>query len=177
MNLEKELRVAIKNFISMKKDICEQESGPSDLVPMIHFKYQHLAVPCGAVIVGDPFHIVPQAWRRILDDGIPEFIMFMAEGYSSSKNSENRQRGDLEKDFKENPCSDVTEVITIQAVDIKTGIQMSAMAEYKYNDNGQPEFGKIHLGKCEGDTLKSNVAMMFATCRNATLEFFGKVAS
>lgn len=177
MNLEKELRFIVGKFCEMKKGLCQREHGPHDLIPMLHFKYQHLNAYCGMLLEGNPIEMVPVAWRKVLEDGMPEFMMFMVEGYATSKPSlEGHVRGEMEKDFKENPASTVSEVITVQAVDIKTGAQMTAVVPYKYGDDGLPEFGEPTVGPCEGEALKCNIPYLFKSCREATVNFFDKVA-
>lgn len=176
MNIQDELRRAVDIFTNMKRMACEQNGGPHDLAPMIHFKYRHLKGCCGGLLAGDPFQLVPMAWRKVLDQGIPEFMMLMIEGYSSATPPENHERGCLEKDFKENPDSKVKEVITIQAVDIKTGNQFTAIVPYKYDDEGIPEFEEPSIGACEGEALNSNIPAMFAACRNATVTFLEEAA-
>ena len=87
MDLEKELNVAVRAFCKMKLSVCKIEEGPHDLVPMPHFKYSHLNAYCGMVLDGgNPLEMLTHSWRKILDDGIPEFVMFMVEGYASTKN-------------------------------------------------------------------------------------------
>lgn len=177
MNLEKELRFIIGKFCDMKRALCEREGGPNDLIPMLHFKYQHLNAYCGMLLEGNPIQMVPVAWRKILEDGIPEFMMFMVEGYASTTpDLSNYRKGEMEKDFKNNPGSSVREVITIQAVDIKTGYQMTAVVPYKYGDNGLPEFEEPSVSTCEGDALNCNIPYLFKSCREATMNFFDKVA-
>lgn len=177
MNLEEEVQKAVGVFRNMKRMFCEKEGGPGDLAPMIHFKYQHLAGYCGGLLLGDAFSMVPMAWRKILDDGIPEFMMVMIEGYAkATKPEDDYVRGDMEKEFKENPSSDVREVITVQAVEIKTGRQVTAILPYKYDDQGQPEFEEPTIGPCEGEALQSNVARMFSALRDATVNFLNEAA-
>lgn len=173
--LEEELRYVLGQFCRMKREMCIREGGPYDLAPMLHFKYRHLNAYCGVMIMGNPFEMVPSAWRKILDDGMPEFMMLMVEGYASEKN-QGYKKGQMERDFKENPDSDVREIITVQAVDIKTGKQMTGLVSYKYGDDGLPEFGEMSVGPCEGQALECNVPDMFRACRNATLGFFEQVA-
>lgn len=175
MNLEEELKSAAEKFCMMKREMCRIEHGPQDLAPMLHFKYKHLSVPCGIVIMGSPFQMVPPAWRKVLDDGIPEFMMLMVEGYASKNPT--GEKGSMEDDFKNNPESDVVEVITIQAIEIDTGKQMSCMVEYKYGDDGLPQFGDARIGPCEGAAMNSSVAEMFKGCRDATVGFFERAAS
>jgi hypothetical protein len=177
MTLEEELKFALGKFCEMKSAMCAQEGGPQDLAPMLHFKYLHLNAYCGMLLPGNPFEILPQAWRQILDDGMPEVVMFMVEGYASEALPEEYERGAMEKDFKENPESNVKEVITLQAVDIKTGSQMTGIVSYTYGDDGMPMFGNSNIGPCEGEALNCNVAAIVKSCRDATLRFFEKVNS
>lgn len=178
MSLESELKKAVEVFCKMKRTMCENEGGPRDLAPMMHFKYQHLNSYCGGMLFGNPIEMCPMAWRKMLDDGIPEFMMLMMEGYAkTSKPGDEYVRGDMEKDFKNNPDSDVREVITVQAVEIKTGRQFTAVIPYKYDDAGQPDFEEPSIGPCEGDALMSNVARMFSACRDATITFLQEEAA
>jgi hypothetical protein len=179
MNLETEVKTAVEVFIKMKRSICEHEGGPQDLAPMLHFKYQHLNAYCGGLLAGNehPLNMAPMAWRKVLDDGIPEFVMLMIEGYAStSKPGEDYVRGNMEKDFKDNPESNVREAITLQAIEIKTGKQFTAVVLYKYDDSGLPEFEEPNIGPCEGEALNSNVARMFSACRDATINFLKEAA-
>lgn len=177
MSIEEELEVAVGVFRKMKSAVCEKEGGPHDLAPMMHFRYSHLNSYCGGMLMGNPFELAPMAWRKVLDDGIPEFMMLMMEGYAkTSKPDEDYVRGDMEREFKENPDSEVREVITVQAVEIKTGRQFTAVIPYKYDDHGQPEFEDPCIGPCEGEALNSNVARMFAVCRDATVSFLQEAA-
>lgn len=171
MTLEEELRFIMSEFCDIKTRLCDKENGPLDLVPMLHFKYRHLKGYCGILLEGNPFEMTPITWRRMLDDGIPEFMMLMVEGYASTTPSEKHEKGALEREFKENPCSEVVEVIAIQAIEIKTGNQMTAVVEYKYGDDGMPVFGEPKVGPCEGAELETNVPAMFKMCRDLTVKF------
>jgi hypothetical protein len=175
MNIQEELKRAVDIFTGMKRHACEIEGGPHDLAPMMHFKYKHLKSCCGGLLAGDLYQLVPMAWRKVLDQGIPEFMMLVVEGYSSME-PQKHERGSLEKDFKENPDSKVKEVITIQAVDIKTGEQFTAIVPYKYDDDGLPEFEDPSIGLCEGEALNTNIPAMFSALRNATLTFLEEAA-
>lgn len=176
MTLEEELDIAVRAFCNMKKAMCERERGPYDLQPMLHFKYKHLKSYCGALLAGNPLQEAPAAWRKVMDHGIPEFVMLMVEGYASLKGSEGYERGRMERDFKENPDSEVSEVVTIQAIEIKTGRQLTALVPFRYGDDGLPEFEDAKVGPCDGPALEANVPYMMSQCRKFTLDF-GKVAS
>lgn len=177
MNLKSELESAIDCFQNMKKAMCEREGGPCDLIPMLHFKYKHLKGCCGALLMdGHPMEVIPSAWRKILDHGIPEFVMVVVEGYASVGPVANYERGSMEEDFKNNPDSTVKEVLTFQAVDIKTGEQMTAFVPYRYGDDGLPVFDKANIGPCEGEAMNCRAAAIFKACREATLHFLDEAA-
>lgn len=177
MDLKRELDNAVRCFTGMKRAMCEREGGPCDLAPMLHFKYKHLKSCCGALLMGaPPMEMVPAAWGKILDQGIPEFVMLMVEGYASEQPLEEYERGSMEEDFKNNPGSTVKEVITLQAVDIKTGEQMTAVMPYHYGDDGMPVFEEAKVGPCEGEAMNCRAASIFNACRQATLTFLDEAA-
>lgn len=175
MTLEDELDLAVRTFCRMKTMMCEREGGPHDLQPMLHFRYKHLKSYCGIMVMGNPLDEVPKAWHKVMDHGTPEFVMLVLEGYASLKGAEDYERGRMERDFKENPDSEVREVITLQAVEIKTGRQLTAIVPFRYGDDGLPEFEDAKVGPCDGQALGANVPDMMNQCRNLTLDF-GKVA-
>lgn len=174
MKIEEEVKIAVSTFCKMKRAMCERENGPYDLAPMLHFKYSHLKTYCGMLLAGDPVEMVPPAWGRILEDGIPEFVMLMVEAYAS-ENVDNYRKGAMEQDFKNNPDSRVREAITIQAVDIKTGRQMTGIVRYVYGDDGLPVFDEPSIGECEGKALECRVPSIIGMCRDQTLKI-GRVA-
>ena len=67
------------------------------------------------------------------------------------------------------------EAITIQAVDIKTGRQMTGIVRYGYGDDGLPVFDEPSIGDCEGQALECRVPSIIGLCRDHTLKI-GRVA-
>lgn len=173
MELIKEVKIALEAFMKMKASICQNNNGPIDLVPMLHLKYQHLKSYCGVLMngCGSPVDSIPGAWGKVLENGYPEFVMLMTEGYATKSKEipENYRKGQMEKDFKNNPESEVVEILNVHAIDVKTGEQASGFVSFKYNDNGQPDFEEPLYNSCEGEALTANVPTIFAACREATL--------
>lgn len=173
MELTKEIKIAMETFIKMKASICQNNNGPFDMAPMLHLKYQHLKSYCGVVMTGcsNPVDAIPGAWGKVLENGYPEFVMIMTEAYAtkSKEMPENYVKGQMEEDFKNNPESEVVEILNVHAIDINTGNQATGFVSFKYNDNGQPEFDQPLYNACEGEALKANVPTIFAACRDATL--------
>lgn len=174
MKLADEVKLAMQTFMKMKSSVCESNKGPQDLAPMLHFKYSHLKGYCGVVLAGGhPLQTIPVAWEHIIRDGLPEFVMVMTEAYASThqKNEppQNYRKGQMEEDFKNNPCSDVMEIINVHGINIKTGEQYSGMVAFHYDDNGQPVFDEPDYNECAGEALKANIPALFSACRHATL--------
>lgn len=176
MTLEDEVRFITDHFCGMKTALCEREGGPSDLLPMLHFKYRHLNAYCGMVLPPEEtVEALPAAWSKVLEDGIPEFMMIMVEGYAGTK-TEEYERGAMERDFRENPSSSVREVITIQAVDIKTGNQITSVVPYGYDDRGMPEFDDPKIAPCVGEALEFNIPAMFRQFRDLAVNLLDEAA-
>lgn len=170
MELAEEVEIAMKTFIKMKESVCAFNKGPQDLAPMLHFRYQHLKGYCGVLLAeGHPLHSIPGAWEQIIRDGIPEFVIVMTEGYASTGPRENYQKGQMEQDFKNNPDSEVMEIINIHGISMKSGEQHTGMVVFRYDDHGQPVFEEPSYSKCEGEALNANIPALFAACRGATL--------
>jgi hypothetical protein len=73
-----------------------------------------------------------------------DFIVMLVEGYAKSDMTEeearNHDRGDFEKEYKENPFSNVREGIMMTAVDWNATNIWSIASLYRYDDHGVPEF-------------------------------------
>lgn len=177
MKLADEVKIALQTFIKMKESVCRHNNGPSDLAPMLHYKYPHLKGYRGILLAGGhPIQTVPSAWGHISKDGIPEFVMIMTEAYASATPLQEYKRGEMEKDFKNNPCSQVVEIINVHAIDMKTGEQFDGFVSFKYDDSGIPVFDEPSYSKCEGEALKANMPAIFTACRGATLMLNNKKA-
>jgi hypothetical protein len=73
-----------------------------------------------------------------------DFIMVLVEGYAkqdmTDEEAQNHDRGDFEKDYKENPFSTVREGIILTAVDWNATCVWSITSMYRYDDHGLPVF-------------------------------------
>lgn len=175
MKLIEEIKIALDTFVKMKVACCKNNNGPQDLIPMLHFKYSHLNGYCGVLLPGGhPNETVVMAWEQIVQDGIPEFMIVMVEGYAKKNISTKYKRGEMEEDFKNNPESEVVEILNIHGIDMKTGDQADGLVSYKYNDKGLPDFDEPTYAPCTGESLKANMPMIFTSCRYATLATMNK---
>lgn len=79
-----------------------------------------------------------------------DFIILAVEGYTRSMSNDdegrntmtNMERGDLEKEFRENPFTDVGEAHIITAINWEADRLWHAVAPYKYDDRGVPQFSE-----------------------------------
>lgn len=105
-----------------------------------------------------------------------EFLMIVVEGYVREVENEDDEisvanlpeRGELEKDYKENPFSTVREAITITALDWNCSGVWSATSPYGYSDSGVPVWGETVANFypiVEGEELNGRLseALMGAT--------------
>lgn len=176
MKIQDEIKTALETFQNMKKYCCEKNKGPTDLAPMLHFKYKHLNAYCGVLLgEGHPLETIPHAWGQIVQDGVPEFVVVMTEGYAKvGGDPSDYRKGDMEKDFKNNPDSEVLEVLNIHGIDLGTGKQADGFVSFKYGDDGLPVFDEPSYGDCEGAALGANIPILFEACRQATFATLNK---
>lgn len=73
-----------------------------------------------------------------------DFLVLCVEGYGKPSMTEEEveahDRGDLEKDYKENPFSEVREGLILTAVDWDGSAIWNTMSLYRYDDQGVPVF-------------------------------------
>jgi hypothetical protein len=86
-----------------------------------------------------------------------DFIILAVEGYTRSftdpeegrANMKNMNRGDLQKEFQENPFTDVCEAHVITAINWGADKLWHSVAPYKYDDQGIPQFSEPKAEVCE----------------------------
>lgn len=86
-----------------------------------------------------------------------DFIILAVEGYTRAFTNadEGREkvkemmRGDLQKEFQENPFTDVSEAHVITAINWGAEKLWHSVAPYKYDDHGVPQFSEPKAEVCE----------------------------
>jgi hypothetical protein len=74
-----------------------------------------------------------------------EFLILAVEGYKDEMSEdlpEGWSRGDLAKDFKENPFTTVREGVIVSGVDWEHKYAINGACTYSYDDKGVPQFGE-----------------------------------
>jgi hypothetical protein len=77
-----------------------------------------------------------------------EFLILAVEGYrdtmtEADKMPEGWSRGDLAKDFAENPFTTVKEGVIVSGVDWEHEYAINGACTYSYDDNGVPQFDEV----------------------------------
>lgn len=180
-----------------KRELCKQ-SPMSDMPPFLlavyetpsnasadesegSLEYQSRVGTSKAYSVG----MIPLVHKEDVHDslvdvisGIPmqefTFLGVVVEGYARVGNDgklpDDYERGDLKKDFSENPFSDVRETILVSGVDWNQDTYYNCATPYTYNDTGVPQFAETTFDKYEiteetplgrfGDTLVKAVTFV-----------------
>lgn len=163
--LEGSLRQSVEMAKMMKHEACRDNNGHYDLPP---FLIAGIAMKdedgeegiAGAVVEMDlangthPVDVLPKMLSDLHEEGLKKFewLIFIVEGFAKRADThggktpsdkvplgDDYERGDLEKDFRENPASEVEEGIigTLYA----WGGQGATLTQfYKYGDDGLPMY-------------------------------------
>lgn len=159
MELEDKCSIAAYKACGVKVSMCRIQGGPYDLAGMVHFFLR--GGDEGTLLLGEG-HVsdtIPKAWAKILQQGIPAFVIVLAESYTDKTLHPTNHRvvGQLLNDFNTNPCSQVRENICIYGIDTTTGRQIAVRIPFGYDDQGMPTFEKPEKYDTTGDGLTSGV--------------------
>lgn len=112
--------------------------------------YQMMMIPL--IHKDDPFEAFEDVVRSMPIDEF-SFIVLAVEGYmrvnSEGLDLSELERGSLEKDYKENPFSDVREGITVTALDWEATTMLTNNVCYRYDDKGVPMWDEPVTGEIE----------------------------
>lgn len=77
-----------------------------------------------------------------------EYLFLACEGYVNKVEGtdlpKDYERGDMEKDYKENPFSQITEAMIIHGYDWNLSNRFMSVSHYGYGDDGLPKFTERH---------------------------------
>jgi hypothetical protein len=145
-----------------KARMCEHCNGPVEGSPALVFRLdgneQLFVAPLPH---GHPIDTLPPVLEHILEEGHPDFLALVTESYIGPTIYEHTyQRGQLERDFKKNPTSDVKESLLIAAVDTRHGRHRSTAIPFVYDDGGMPRFTRLPWS----DDCDGNLGELLADC-------------
>ena len=184
-DIEKVLKDVLHRTMFAKSELCKQEamtdspplfivgyeSDPTNPDHEACVEYQQeydLSKPLHLAMVplihkDDVFECIEDVVRALPIERF-ETLMLVSESYMrvSSEDTEpfdmsNYQRGDMEKDYKENPFSNVREAIMVSAIDWHNSTLWGTVCAFTYDDNGvpsymEPETHTISLADSEGES-------------------------
>ena len=134
-----------------KTEICTEDNGITDMQSFVVFQKGDLFECRQSGLNGHPFESLPDVLSKAYDDGLDEFdtVSIVVDSYVRLKKLDSLtgyQRGDLEREYKNNPNAPVSEALTVATYGYDGG-SAGKCVKYIYNDNGLPEFTMIDDGE------------------------------
>jgi hypothetical protein len=140
-----------------KTEICKEDNGVSDMQSFVVFQRGDVFECRQSGVDGHPFESLPDVLSDAFNDGLCEFdtVSIVVDSYvrvKSNGGNTNYQRGDLEREYKNNPNPDVKEALTVSTYGYY-GESAGKCVSYVYDDKGLPEF--TVLEDSEGAIVRS----------------------
>jgi hypothetical protein len=165
--LRQHVAETLKMFAEMKRELCRKEDAAAVLPSCL------VAVPESgqtAVLMlghGHPLENVATAWLQMFADYKPAAVLLFAEGYMAGEQTR-AHLGQLEDSYQNDPGSDVREVLTLEAVDIETGQQVSGAVAFTLAERGELVFDEAKVFELDTGTDNGNIPDVLGLLRDAT---------
>ena len=138
-----EVSTKISKIAQLRKaEICAEDNGISDMQSFVVFHNGDRFECRQSGLDGHPFESLPLVLNDAYNDGLTKFdsISLVVDSFYRDRiNDPNYQKGDLQKDFSNNPMSTVVECLTTVTYGYD-GHSVGTVVKYVYNDKGLPEF-------------------------------------
>ena len=126
-----------------KTEICLEDNGISDMQSFVVFQKGDVFECRQSGVDSHPFESLPDVLSDAFSDGLTEFdtVSIVVDSYvrEGTKPPTNYRRGDLEREYKNNPSASVVEALTVATYGYH-GESAGRCVKYVYNDKGLPEF-------------------------------------
>lgn len=157
INLEAEKIAKIAQL--RKTEICTEDNGISDMQSFVVFQRGDLFECRQSGKNGHPFESLPDVLSEAYNDGLDEFdtVSIVVDSYVRLKKLDSNtgyKQGDLEKEYKRNPNSSVSEALTVVTYGYNGG-SAGRCVTYVYNDQGLPEFTVLDKDSNDEAVIKS----------------------
>lgn len=157
INLEAEKIAKIAQL--RKTEICKEDNGISDMQSFVVFQRGDLFECRQSGKNGHPFKALPDVLSDAYNDGLDEFdtVSIVVDSYVRLKKLDSNtgyKQGDLEKEYKRNPNSSVSEALTVVTYGYNGG-SAGRCVTYVYNDQGLPEFTVLDEDSNDEAVIKS----------------------
>lgn len=130
-----------------KTEVCQEDNGVTDMQSFVVFQRGDVFECRQSGVDGHPFESLPDVLSDAFSDGLGEFdtVSIVVDSYVRLK-PESRiadyRRGDLDREYKNNPNTDVSEALTVATYGYH-GESAGKCVTYVYNDKGLPEFSVV----------------------------------
>lgn len=134
--------------ILRKTEVCRKAKGVADTNSMLLLGYKHDFVGVENTLKGNPIDHLPQILSNIAQAGFIYWhnLTFITEAFMRTNLERfdigKYEHGDLEKDYKENPLSEVIEGFAISTITWE-GDSLTQFTPFGYDDKGRPEFQEV----------------------------------
>lgn len=148
-----------------KSALCQDVGGPADGVPILVWVSKNSDGELAPSIVACPTPTEELPARDVLYEalneafvelGAPVLGAFVSEAYLkravTDEERDGFKRGDFEREFKNNPDTNVAECITVIGFS-SNGDREYHIVEYKYDDEGQPTYAEVVKDGMSGGAL------------------------
>ena len=126
-----------------KTEICLEDNGISDMQSFVVFQRGDVFECRQSGVDSHPFESLPDVLSDAFKDGLTEFdtVSMVVDSYvrEGTKPPTNYRRGDLKREYKNNPSASVVEALTVATYGYH-GESAGRCVKYVYNDKGLPEF-------------------------------------
>lgn len=157
-DIDTEVEKIVKIAQLRKTEICKEDNGISDMQSFVVFQKGDVFECRQSGVDGHPFEALPQVLNDAYHDGLDQFdtVSIVVDSYVRTKTPEEvleYERGSLEREYKNNPNTDVVEALTVATYGYHGG-SAGRCVTYVYNDKGLPEFT---ITENTGAVIKSEV--------------------
>ena len=142
IDIASEVEKVVKIALLRKTVICKEDNGITDMQSFVVFQRGDVFECRQSGVDGHPFESLPDVLSDAFNDGLSEFdtVSVVVDSYVRvKKDVTGYQRGDLEREYKNNPDTDVAEALTVATYGYH-GESAGRCVKYVYNDKGLPEF-------------------------------------
>jgi hypothetical protein len=165
--LRQRVAETLKMFAEMKRELSRQKDADAVLPACL------VAIPeSGRTAVfmlghGHPLENVATTWLQLITEHKPVAVLLFAEGYMAGE--ETREAiGRLEDLYRNDPGTDVREVLTVEAVEIATGRQFSGAVPFTLAERGELVFHEAKVFELDVAKDNGNIPAVLSLLRDAT---------